>query len=136
MPRDSGRRRRIVARRVGRCPAPVLGFMSGPFETICGTWPRRLSLYQELAMSTHPLLNLSVLAGFTFTGFDDLSAQAADRQSAPTPAAPAAAQPKANPEVNRPLTANDVWGHDYAQARQQAKALNRPVLLHFHATWG
>lgn len=86
-------------------------------------------------MSTHRLLNLSVLAGFTLAGFDDLPAQAADRQSAPTAAAPVAAAQKPNPEANRPLTAKDVWGHDYAQARQQAKAQNRPVLLHFHATW-
>jgi thioredoxin-like negative regulator of GroEL len=80
-------------------------------------------------------LNLTVVAGFTFTGLADLPAQAADRQSAPTAAAPAAAQPKTIPEANRPLAAKDVWGHDYAQAKQRAKALNRPVLLHFHATW-
>lgn len=85
-------------------------------------------------MSTNRLLNLTVLAEFTFSAFADL-AQAADRKPAPIPAAPAAAQPKANPQAKRPLTANDVWGNDYARARQQARALNRPVLLHFHATW-
>ena len=86
-------------------------------------------------MLTCRLLKISVLAGFTFTGCDNLAAQTAGKKSAPTPPATAAPQPKANPQTNRPLTANDVWGHDYALARQQAKALNRPVLLHFHATW-
>jgi thioredoxin-like negative regulator of GroEL len=90
---------------------------------------------QEIAMSTSRLLNLTALAGFTFTVFDELTAQAADQPSAPIPVAPAAAQPKANPAASRPLTAKDVWGHDYAQAQRQARTLNRPVLMHFHATW-
>jgi thioredoxin-like negative regulator of GroEL len=86
-------------------------------------------------MLTRHIRTLSVLAGFSFTSFDDLSAQTVDRKSVPAPSAPAAAQPKANAQASRPPNANNVWGHDYAQARQQAKALNRPVLLHFHATW-
>jgi thioredoxin-like negative regulator of GroEL len=86
-------------------------------------------------MSTSRLLNLTALAGFTFTGFDEATAHAADEPAAPIPAVPAAAQPKANPAASRPLTAKDVWGLDYAQAQQQARTLKRPVLLHFHATW-
>jgi len=86
-------------------------------------------------MSTHRWLHRSILAGVILTGCDDRSAQAAERPKAPARAAPTAAPPKANPDVNRPLTANDVWGQDYARARAQAKALHRPVLLHFHATW-
>jgi thioredoxin-like negative regulator of GroEL len=86
-------------------------------------------------MSTNRLLNLTVLAELTFTAFTDLSAHAGEPKAAPSRSAPATVQPKAHPEATRPLTAKDVWGHDYAQARQQAKALNRPVLVHFHATW-
>jgi|GEM_PF-5427235 len=86
-------------------------------------------------MSTLRLLQRSVLAGFIFTGYDDALARAAERPSARAKAAPAATRPKAKPEVNRPLTANDVWWQDYARARAQAKAVNRPILLHFHATW-
>ena len=86
-------------------------------------------------MSTNRLLNLTVVAELTFSAFADLPAYAGDQKSATTLAAPAAAQPKTIPAANRPLTAKDVWRDDYAQARQQAQALNRPVLLHFHATW-
>ncbi len=86
-------------------------------------------------MSTNRLLNLTVIAELTFSAFADLPACAGDQKSATTPAAPAAAQPKANPKARRTLTANDVWGDDYARARAKAKKLNRPVLLHFHATW-
>ncbi len=106
-------------------------------------------------MSTLRLLQRSVLAGFMFTGYDDGLAQAAERPPAPAKAAPAkaapgktppskvvpakaepaATRPQAKPQVARPLTANDVWAQDYARARAQAKALNRPILLHFHATW-
>ena len=86
-------------------------------------------------MSTNRLLNLTVVAELTFSAFADLPAYAADQKSATTAVAPVAAQPKANPQASRPLTASDVWGDDYARARQKAKALNRPVLVHFHATW-
>lgn len=86
-------------------------------------------------MSTHPLRNISVFAGLMFTGVVEVPALAGDPQSTPTPVAPAAIRPKVNPPANRPLTAKDVWGHDYTQARQRAKTLNRPVLVHFHATW-
>lgn len=86
-------------------------------------------------MSTNHLRKLTVFTGFAFTSFAELPVLAGDPQSGPTPAAPAATRPKVNPPANRPLTAKDVWGHDYTQARQRAKTLNRPVLVHFHATW-
>lgn len=86
-------------------------------------------------MSTVRLRNLAVVAAFIFTGFAGLPAQAADRQPAPSQNSAASAQPSRKPEAPRPLAAKDVWGRDYAQARQKAKAQNRPILLHFHATW-
>jgi len=83
-------------------------------------------------MSYNHLRNLTVLAEITVAAFVNLPAQAADHRPAATAAL---AQPKGNAQAARPLAAKDVWGHDYAQARQRAKTLNRPVLLHFHATW-
>jgi thiol:disulfide interchange protein len=86
-------------------------------------------------MLAHRLLNLTVFAGLTFTGLAGVPAQPSDRQAAPPASATTAAQPKVDRDANRPLAEKEVWGLDYAQARQRAKALNRPVLLHFHATW-
>lgn len=83
-------------------------------------------------MLTNRLLKLTILAGITVAG---LGAQAADQPSGSTSAAAARQPATTDPAANRPLTAKDVWGHDYTQAKQQAKKLNRPVLLHFHATW-
>lgn len=90
---------------------------------------------QELAMSTVCLRNLAVVAELISLGLAGLPAQAADRQSPPSqnPAAPA--QPNRKPQAPRPLAAKEVWGSDYAQSRQKARALKCPVLLHFHATW-
>jgi thioredoxin-like negative regulator of GroEL len=51
------------------------------------------------------------------------------------PSVKAAPQKPAVSAANRPLTAEEVWGSDYARALKRAKSLNRPVLLHFHATW-
>lgn len=31
--------------------------------------------------------------------------------------------------------AKAVWGSDFGQAKEQSAKLNRPILLHFHATW-
>lgn len=83
---------------------------------------------------THPL-SLVVLAASGFAAFAGWPAQAAGQQ--PNRPASKKAAPQATPsrQASRPLAAKDVWGSDYALARQQAKATNRPVLLHFHASW-
>ena len=33
------------------------------------------------------------------------------------------------------LTPTDVWGHDLAAAEAEAAKLQRPLVIHFHATW-
>lgn len=86
-------------------------------------------------MSNHHLLNLAVLAEVTLTALGDLPAHAGDPQPAPVPAVPAAAHSAAKSPGARPLAAGEVWGQDYSQAWKKGKALNRPVLVHFHATW-
>jgi len=93
-------------------------------------------------MSTARLLKVTVLTSASLAGFAGWPTQAAGQQTASVPAARAAVKPKTSAQPSRPstqpsrpLTAKDVWKEDYAQARQQARALNRPVLLHFHATW-
>lgn len=52
-----------------------------------------------------------------------------------SPTAAAAPQKPVASTADRPLTAAEIWGHDYALACQQSKKLNRPVLLHFYTTW-
>src|SRR4029077_806073 len=81
-------------------------------------------------MLTNRLLKLTVAAGIAVTSMPGLSLKAADM-----PVTTGVAQQGPTATSKRPLTAKEVWGHDYAQARRQAKKLNRPVLLHFHATW-
>lgn len=89
-------------------------------------------------MSPQTLLRLAVFAELACTGFAEVPAWAADQPATAKPAGPAAAavaQPTRNPPLPRPLAAGEVWGQDYAQGRQQARAQNRPLLVHFHATW-
>jgi thiol:disulfide interchange protein len=88
----------------------------------------------ELAMWTNRLLKLSVLSGIAAIADSSFSIRAADPAISP-PSSAAAPQKPMVATATRPLTAADVWGNDYALARQRAKKLNRPVLLHFHATW-
>ncbi len=85
-------------------------------------------------MSSHPLLKLTLLAGMDVTALSGGLAPAADEPS-PSTATAAVAQKKAAATGNPVLSAGDVWGTNYAQAWRRAKDLNRPVLLHFHATW-
>src|SRR4029077_2477210 len=61
--------------------------------------------------------------------------RAADPPRSPRAVAAAAPQEPAASTAPRVLTAGEVWGAAYAVAWQRAKKLNRPVLLHFHATW-
>jgi thioredoxin-like negative regulator of GroEL len=86
-------------------------------------------------MSTNQLLKLTLLAGMDVTAMTGTLAGAAD-EPATSAAAVSAATSKKPAATGKPaLTAKDVWGHDYAHARQRAKKLNRPVLVHFHASW-
>jgi len=86
-------------------------------------------------MTNNQLLKLTLLAGIDVTALSGTIAGAADE-----PAASAAAVSSATPtkpvSTGKPaLTEKDVWGRDYGHAWRKAKKINRPVLLHFHATW-
>jgi len=85
-------------------------------------------------MWTNRLLKLAVISGIAAIADRGIPSRAADPAKSPRSAALAPQKPAAS-TANRPLKAADVWGNDYARAWQQAKKLNRPVLLHFHATW-
>lgn len=85
-------------------------------------------------MSSQQLLKLTLLAGIDVTALSGTIAGAADES--PASAAVSAATQKKAAATRTPIpSATEVWGHDYAQAWRRAKKLNRPVLLHFHATW-
>jgi thioredoxin-like negative regulator of GroEL len=86
-------------------------------------------------MSSHPLLKLTLLAGMDVTALSGGLVGAADESSPSTATAATVAQKKAAATGTPVLSAGDVWGTNYAQAWRRAKDLNRPVLLHFHATW-
>lgn len=85
-------------------------------------------------MWTNRLLKLSVISGVAAIAESSFPIRAADPPKSGTAVA-ASAQKTAAATAPRPLTASDVWGTDYGLAWQRAKKLNRPVLLHFHATW-
>ena len=85
-------------------------------------------------MFAHRLLHICVIAGISAIVESCTSVTAADPANS-QPSVKAASQKPAVSTAKRPLTAGEVWGSDYAQARQRGKSLNRPVLLHFHATW-
>lgn len=84
-------------------------------------------------MWTNRLLKLTVISGIATIADSSLPIRAADPPRS-TPVAAARQKPAAS-TAPRPLTAAEVWGTDYRLAWQRAKKLNRPVLLHFHATW-
>jgi thioredoxin-like negative regulator of GroEL len=86
-------------------------------------------------MSSHPLLKLTLLAGMDVTALSGTFAGAADETPNSSAAASAAAPKQASPAGKSAPTVTEIWGRDYAQAWRRAKKLNRPVLLHFHATW-
>jgi len=84
-------------------------------------------------MLTNRLLKLTVFAGIGLA-MPVVAARSDDKPAAVKPTV--VATPSAAPVATKaPLTSKEVWGHDFAQAKQQAKKLNRPMLLHFHATW-
>jgi thioredoxin-like negative regulator of GroEL len=85
-------------------------------------------------MLTHRLLHICVIAGIATIVEYGTSVTAADPANS-QPSVKAVPQKPAVSTAKRPLTAAEVWSSDYAQARHRAKKLNRPLLLHFHATW-
>jgi thioredoxin-like negative regulator of GroEL len=85
-------------------------------------------------MWTDRLLKLAVISGIAALAERSLPTRAADPPKSPRSAAAAPQKPAAS-TLTPSLSAAEVWGNDYARARERAKKLNRPILVHFHATW-
>jgi thiol:disulfide interchange protein len=86
-------------------------------------------------MSHNNLLKLTLLAGIDMTALSGTIASAADEAASSTASVSTATPTKPISTGKPALTEKDVWGRDYGHAWRRAKTMNRPVLLHFHATW-